>query len=569
MNIEGREVQGAWKLFLLLWLVTIGDFIFSLFLFASNRELVASKLPDNVTWIFLANILLGVVAFLALIFSTIRKMGLFLSGLPGMGFLIHNAILVMFLYSVIYVGAYSINGFEVFPLKFNSGGNSSIADLGKLENKNSKDCNEQSTLSKAKYCTLIVNRNDGGHGTGFAIEGGYIVTNHHVIVGAKTLSTYIDKITPLNVWGYDENADLAVLKSDIKLSTCDWANSNEIDLAETLFVMGWPGDLTEGESSITRGIYSRLIKTKEGPEFIQTDAAINPGNSGGPLLDKCGIVGINESKVVWSESLVPAEGLGFAIASNYAKPIIENLITSGKIQQPPPDKKKQIQYTPDYDSGSGSNQNQNTRENVDVNGWIRARDTTREMKNYWINKDPGGYDQGKLNELKDLLTRMSSVVESIVPKLMAGTRISSEENRLLGEWNSMYSKALNLESQLDGQNYSSGYYHKECRSGSCQSVSGRGKNGCSSYYDCAPKYHFKCVDMMCQYVQGDGSDECYLSSDCGHSECQGNKCVKVSGKGTDSCWGDFSCTHNECKDGKCVQVDGPGTSSCYSDYGCM
>jgi len=429
---------------------------------------------------------------------------------------------------------------------------------------NPKYCNEQESLAKAKNCTILVIRNDGGHGSGFSIQKGFIVTNRHVIEGAKKLTTWIYKEEPLTLWNYSETEDIAVLKLPIEIPVCNWASTKNLSLAETLYTIGWPNE-PYGESSITKGIFSRMYKTEEGPEFIQTDAPINPGNSGGPLINKCGVVGINTAKLAWSDPKTPSEGFGFAISSDYAKPIIEELIKNGSEKKLPIRPIKQKQYTPSYNYNTESN----VKVNIDIEGWVRARDKTREMISYWNNVNPGGYDGQKLNELKDLLARMSAVVETIVPKIVEGKPLSSEENRLLGEWNSMYLKAVTLEGQLDNQNYFGGYFHYECKSGACIKVSGRGKNTCSSYYDCQPKYHYVCQNMACVRAEGEGPNDCWIDSDCYHYTCQGKSCVKVEGKGADQCYSDYSCKHNECRDGKCIEVEGPGTNACYSDYGCQ
>lgn len=208
-------------------------------------------------------------------------------------------------------------------------------------------CKEQESLAKVKSCTYLVQTNLG-HGSGFYIPGGYIVTNRHVIEGASKIFTpKDDKDIPLTLWGYSKDEDLAVLKSPFEATSCEFTDSTKIPLAETLYAIGWPFS-PEGESSITRGIYSRSLKAIEGPEFIQTDAAINPGNSGGPLVGKCGIVGINTAKISWSDPNTPTEGFGFAISSNTAKSIVSQLITEGKPTNLPVGKIRIKEYTPDY-----------------------------------------------------------------------------------------------------------------------------------------------------------------------------------------------------------------------------
>lgn len=211
------------------------------------------------------------------------------------------------------------------------------------------NCNEQMTLNLAKACTILV-ESDQGFGSGFSIKPGFLITNRHVVEGAKKLYTWIDgQQAPLTLWGYSNDADLAVLKLEKEIPQCALADSSQIDLAGNLYAVGWP-NADEGESSITKGIYSRTLKTQEGPEFVQTDAAINPGNSGGPLLSKCGVVGVNTVKLAWSDESTPSEGFGFALSSNYIKPLIEFLVNSGSPKQLPVKKVVPKIYTPDYSS---------------------------------------------------------------------------------------------------------------------------------------------------------------------------------------------------------------------------
>src|SRR3990167_9830027 len=120
-------------------------------------------------------------------------------------------------------------------------------------------CNEQDSLSKVTSCTYLLEP-DIGHGRGFYLSEGYIVTNRHVIEGASEIFTWIDENdTPLTLWGYSQDEDVARLKAPFDAVSCEWADSGNIPLAQTLYVSGWPG-APEGESSITRGIYSRSLK---------------------------------------------------------------------------------------------------------------------------------------------------------------------------------------------------------------------------------------------------------------------------------------------------------------------
>jgi len=208
------------------------------------------------------------------------------------------------------------------------------SNLAKVVTERSK-CKEQDTLSEAKACTVLVIRNDGGHGSGFSIIHGYIVTNKHLVENAKKLTTWLSgKEVSLILWNYSPTHDIAILKlSDefMYLPTCKWFNSAVLKMAETLYAVGWPAEPT-GESTITKGILSRLNKFEGGVEFIQTDAAINPGSSGGPLINECGVVGINTLKEFWSNERLPRplEGLGNALVSNSIIDLIETLIKEGK-----------------------------------------------------------------------------------------------------------------------------------------------------------------------------------------------------------------------------------------------
>lgn len=445
----------------------------------------------------------------------------------------------------------------VFGISKNDSPNTQVANSETNQVDRNK-CNEQETLAKVKNCTVLIMRDDGGHGTGFSIKPGYLVTNRHVIEGAKKITTWVNSEKPLTVWNYSDD-DLAVLKHDQDIPTCDWSDSSLTELAGTVYVVGWPLE-PSGESTITKGIYSRTYSTQEGIDFVQTDAAINPGNSGGPMSDKCGIIGINN----WKVALEGIDNFAFAISSKYAQSKIDNLIVGGSLNKPIPKPLKPIKYTPDYSGNQGSTQT--TQYNV--SGWVSALERTREMVGYWNRMDSGNYDQNKLSELKDLLTRMSAALESVVPKLQAGQTISSSEDQLLSNWNNMIYKAVQLEGELDGHSYSNGYWHYECQNYSCATVRSRGKNKCSSYSDCSKKYHYTCQNDSCVYVEGEGTNDCYISSDCYHSVCDNGACKRVSGKGTTECYGDYSCYHSECQGTSCVKVNSPGTTTCYSNYSC-
>jgi serine protease Do len=170
---------------------------------------------------------------------------------------------------------------------------------------------------------------------------GYIVTNNHVVAKATDIEvTLSDKRTfKGKVVGTDPSTDVAVIKIDGKdLPTVPFGNSDQIKVGDIVMAFGNPfGQYF----TVTRGSVSALNRTNGGIEdlqnFIQTDAAINPGNSGGALVNIHGqVVGINTA--ILSGNSGPggeggSVGIGFAIPSNMAKQVMEDLIKSGKVSR--------------------------------------------------------------------------------------------------------------------------------------------------------------------------------------------------------------------------------------------
>lgn len=174
-----------------------------------------------------------------------------------------------------------------------------------------------------------------GSGSGIILsQDGYIVTNQHVIAEATEITVILNtgaehKATLI---GADEKTDLAVLKIDaVGLTAATLGDSSLVEVGDLAVAIGNPlGQELAG--SVTAGVVSAVNRkmTVENRTYnlIQTDAAINPGNSGGALVNKYGeIIGINSIKM--SQSGV--EGIGFAIASSEAKPIIDDLINEGYV----------------------------------------------------------------------------------------------------------------------------------------------------------------------------------------------------------------------------------------------
>jgi S1-C subfamily serine protease len=168
-----------------------------------------------------------------------------------------------------------------------------------------------------------------GAGTGFVIgPDGVIVTNNHVVAGAQSIEVVFadDRKMPARVLGRDPTTDLAVLKVDASdLPVASLGDSSVLKVGDDVVAIGNALAL-EGGPTVTRGIVSaedRTITAENGVRLehvIQTDTAINPGNSGGPLVNSAGeVVGINTAVAG------DAQNIGFSIAINAAKPIIEEL----------------------------------------------------------------------------------------------------------------------------------------------------------------------------------------------------------------------------------------------------
>ena len=163
---------------------------------------------------------------------------------------------------------------------------------------------------------------------------GYVLTNNHVIdQGVEVTVTMPDKRElRAKIVGADEATDIAVLKIDANnLPTIPWGDSSKLKVAEWVLAIGNPYQLNQ---SVTLGIVSALGRTLEGrtlQDFIQTDAAINPGNSGGALVNARGeLIGINTA--IFSET-GGYQGIGFAVPSNLAHQIMDELVKYGQVQR--------------------------------------------------------------------------------------------------------------------------------------------------------------------------------------------------------------------------------------------
>ena len=179
-----------------------------------------------------------------------------------------------------------------------------------------------------------------GSGSGVIIsDDGYIVTNNHVIAGAKSIKVNLNnnQTYRAELIGADPATDLALLKiqGDEKMQPLQFGNSDEVRLGEWVLAVGNPFNLT---STVTAGIISakgrniNIINDQTAIEaFIQTDAAVNPGNSGGALVNTRGeLIGINTAISTHTGSF---EGYSFAVPSNIVRKVVDDLRMYGTVQR--------------------------------------------------------------------------------------------------------------------------------------------------------------------------------------------------------------------------------------------
>jgi S1-C subfamily serine protease len=174
-----------------------------------------------------------------------------------------------------------------------------------------------------------------GTGSGVIISpDGYIVTNNHVIAKATELSVTLNnnKTYEAKLIGTDPNSDIALIKIDTEKSLpyLAFGDSDDTKVGEWVLAVGNPFNLT---STVTAGIVSAKARAlgRSDQSFIQTDAAVNPGNSGGALVNTNGdLIGINTAITSQTGSYV---GYSFAVPSNIAKKIVEDIMEYGTVQK--------------------------------------------------------------------------------------------------------------------------------------------------------------------------------------------------------------------------------------------
>lgn len=172
-----------------------------------------------------------------------------------------------------------------------------------------------------------------GLGSGVIVStDGYILTNNHVVHDADVIKvTFADqRELTAKVVGADPQSDLAVIKVDAKdLPAITFADSAKVEVGDRVLAIGNPFGIGQ---TVTSGMVSALGRATLGldyEDFIQTDAAINPGNSGGALVDVKGrLVGVNTAILSRSGGF---QGIGFAIPSDLARSVMQQLVETGKV----------------------------------------------------------------------------------------------------------------------------------------------------------------------------------------------------------------------------------------------
>ncbi|MCJ7596333.1 MAG: trypsin-like peptidase domain-containing protein [Desulfobacterales bacterium] len=177
-----------------------------------------------------------------------------------------------------------------------------------------------------------------GVGTGMIIDGeGHILTNNHVVGGASKIQVTLSsgEQYPAKVVGTDSKTDLGVIQISAKGAPpfVTFGDSDRVEVGQWVVAIGQPRNLAQ---SVTQGIISAKHRTgiadpSSYQDFLQTDTAINPGNSGGPLLNLWGeVIGVNSAILSQSGGF---EGIGFAIPSNMAVRVADQLIKHGKVER--------------------------------------------------------------------------------------------------------------------------------------------------------------------------------------------------------------------------------------------
>ncbi len=185
------------------------------------------------------------------------------------------------------------------------------------------------------------NPEGGGAGSGFVWDrAGHVVTNHHVVAGARSIAVRLDtgETVSARFVGSAPDYDLAVVRlsaTRASLRPIPIGQSGTLRVGQSVFAIGNPFGLSR---TLTSGIISALNRrlptadNREVAGVIQTDASINPGNSGGPLVDSAGLlIGVNTAIISGSGS---SAGIGFAVPVDVVNRIVPQLIKTGRVPRP-------------------------------------------------------------------------------------------------------------------------------------------------------------------------------------------------------------------------------------------
>jgi len=197
---------------------------------------------------------------------------------------------------------------------------------------------EKVSSSVVHIVVTAANGRASGNGSGVVVDAsGYVLTNNHVVAGARSISVQFStgETRTAQVVGTDSGNDLALLKVELPqgVTAATLGDSDAVVVGEIAIAIGSPFGLSE---TVTQGIVSavdRTFQSRTGPArrgLIQTDAPINPGNSGGPLLNASGeVIGINS---LIESPIEGSVGIGFAVPINVAKQLMPQLQAGANLQ---------------------------------------------------------------------------------------------------------------------------------------------------------------------------------------------------------------------------------------------
>ena len=244
----------------------------------------------------------------------------------------------------------ALTKYEKNNFKFDTTGQNNLGEDIHLTSNDIATVFEEVGDSVVNISALVANRNmisgtASGSGIIYKIDGDnvYIITNNHVIENTATITISVtgEEQVQATLVGADPSSDLAVIKTSKRaleqagiknVTVAKFADSDRVKVGEFVFPIG--NALGRGKT-ITQGIISAQNKeiNIDGKTLtvLQTDAAINPGNSGGALINSSGeVVGINTAKL----SSYAVEGIGYAIPTNIAIKVVEDIIQNGSVQRP-------------------------------------------------------------------------------------------------------------------------------------------------------------------------------------------------------------------------------------------